>query len=124
MQCYVEYGKIETNIDVLRAVIEILTSKPVSKATKLEFLQTQAGELIEADPKMFLSVVRDPLLSTKILIKKCIENGLISQRGNYLYLRSDNSPLCESGEEPVLSIAAKFLNNPKRQEMKLSLEAK
>lgn len=124
MQCYVEYGKIETNVDVLRAVIEILTSKPVAKTTKLDFLQTKAGELIEADPKMFLNVVRDPLLSTKILIKQCIDNGLISQRGNYLYLRSDNSPLCESGEEPVLTVAAKFLNNPKRQEMKLSLEAK
>lgn len=124
MQCYVEYGKIETNIEVLRAVIEILTSKPVAKTTKLDFLQTKAGELIEADPKMFLAVVRDPLLSTKILIKQCIDSGLISQRGNYLYLRSDNSPLCESGEEPVLTVAAKFLNNPKRQEMKLSLEAK
>jgi hypothetical protein len=124
MQCYVEYGKIETNPKALRAVIEILTSKPVAKTTKLDFLQTQAGELIEADPKMFLAVVRDPLLATKILIKDCIEQGFISQRGNYLYLRSDNSPLCESGEEPVLTVAAKFLNNPKRQEMKLSLEAK
>lgn len=124
MQCYAEYGKIENNPKALRAVIEILTSKPVAKTTSLEFLQTQAGELIEADPKIFLTVVRDPLLATKILIKDCIEQGFISQRGNYLYLRSDNSPLCESGEEPVLTVAAKYLNNPKRQEMKLSLEAK
>jgi hypothetical protein len=124
MQCYVEYGKIENNADVLKTVIEIITGKPLAANTKLDFLQTKAGELIEADAKLFLNVVKDKLLETKVLIQKCIENGLISKRGNYLYLRSDNTPLCESGEEPVMSIAAKYLSSPKRQELKLSLEAK
>jgi hypothetical protein len=63
-------------------------------------------------------------LETKVLINKCIDAGLISRKANYLYLRSDNTPLCEGGEEPVLSVAARYLNNPKRQELKLSLEAK
>lgn len=124
MQCYVEYGKIENNADVLRTVIEIITSKPLDKNTKLDFLQTKAGDLIEADAKLFLSVVKDPLLKTKVLIQKCIEQGFISKRGDYLYLRSDNTPLCESGEEPVLSVAARYLSNPKRQEIKFNLEAK
>ena len=64
------------------------------------------------------------MLPTKVLIKKSIEAGLISNRGNYLYLRSDNTPLCEANEEPTLNIAAKYLNNPKHQEVKFSLEAK
>jgi len=124
MQCYVEYGKIETKSQVLRNIIETLTGKPLASNTKLDFLQTKAGELIEADAKLFLSVVQDKLLETKVLIHKCIDAGIISKRANYLYLRSDNSPLCEGGEEPVLSVAARYLNNPKRQELKLSLEAK
>ena len=123
-RCYAEYGKIEDKADVLKLVIETITGKPLASNTKLDFLQTKAGELIEADARLFLSVVQDKLLETKVLIHKCIDAGIISKRANYLYLRSDNTPLCEGGEEPVLSVAARYLNNPKRQELKLSLEAK
>lgn len=123
-RCYAEFGKIEEKADILKTVIETITGKPLASNTKLEFLQNKAWELIEADPKVFLSVVQDKLLETKVLIQKCIEAGLISKRANYLYLRSDNTPLCEGGEEPLLSVAARYLNSPKRQELKLSLEAK
>lgn len=123
-RCYTEFGKIEDKADILKTVIETITGKPLAANTKLEFLQNKAWELIESDPRIFLNVVQDPLLSTKVLIQKCIDAGLISKKANYLYLRSDNTPLCEGGEEPVLSVAARYLNNPKRQELKLSLEAK
>ena len=121
---YAEFGKIENKPDILKTVIETITGKPLASNTKLEFLQNKAWELIEHDSKIFLNVVQDPLLTTKVLIQKCVDAGLISKKVNYYYLRSDNSPLCEGGEEPVLSVAAKYLNNPKRQELKLSLEAK
>ena len=80
--------------------------------------------MLEAQSKLFLKVVRDPLLENKVLIQQCVDAGLISKKGNYLYLRSDNTPLCEAGEEPVLSSAAKYLGSPKRQELKFSLEAR
>lgn len=122
MQCYVEYGKIESNADILRTVIETITGKPVAKNTNLGFLQTTAGDLIEADAKLFLSVVKDPLLAARVLIKNCVEHSIISKRGDYYYLRKDNTPLCENGEEPILSVAARYITNPKRQELKFSLE--
>lgn len=124
MKCYKEFGKIEDNVDVLRVVIETITNRPTAPTTKLEFLQTKANELIQADSKLFLRVVTDPMLSTKVLIKKSIEAGLISKRGNYLYLKEDGSPLCEMNEEPTLNIAARYLNAPKHQELKFTLEAK
>lgn len=124
MRCYMEYGKHENDSEFLRAVIEIITGKPLAANTKLEFLQTKSGELIDDDSRLFLKVITDELLPVKILIKKCIEQGFISKRGDYLYLREDNSPLCEGGEEPTMQMAAKYLANPKRQQMKLSLEAK
>lgn len=124
MKCYKEYGKIENDIDTLRMVVESIDGRPTSSTIKLEFLQTKLNNLIQADSKLFLRVISDPLLSTKVLIKKSIEAGLISNRGNYLYLRSDNTPLCELNEEPTLNIAAKYLNSPKHQELKFSLEAK
>ena len=123
MKCYAEYGKIEDKPEVLRTVIEIITGKPLAKNTKIDFLQTKVGDLIEADAKLFYNVVKDPLLNNRILIQRCVEEGLISKRGDWYYLRSDNTPLCEGGEEPVLTVAAKYLSNPKRQEMKFSLEA-
>jgi hypothetical protein len=124
MRCYKEFGKIEDDIDTLRVIVEIIDGRPTSPSAKLEFLQTRVNALIQADSKIFLRVVTDPLLSTKVLIKKCIELGLISNRGNYLYLRSDNSPLCEINEEPTLNIAAKYLNSPKHQDILFSLQAK
>lgn len=124
MRCYKEFGKIEDDFDTLRVIVETIDGRPTSKTAKLEFLQTKANELIQNDSKIFLKVINDPMLSTKVLIKKAIEAGLISNRGNYLYLRADNSPLCEINEEPTLNIAAKYLNSPKHQEVKFALEAK
>lgn len=124
MQCYKEYGKVEDDANILRVVIETISGKPTASTSKLEFLQTKINELIQLDGKLFLKVITDPLLSTKVLIKKSIEAGLIANRGNYLYLRETNLPLCEDGEEPTLNIAAKYLNSPKHQEIKFSLEAK
>ena len=124
MMCYKEFGKIEDNIDILRVIIETIDGRPTSQTAKLEFLQTRINSLIQADSKIFLKVIKDPMLSTKVLIKKSIEAGLISNRGNFLYLRKDNTPLCEANEEPTLNIAAKYLNSPKHQEVKFALEAK
>ena len=124
MLCYKEYGKIEENIDLLRMIVETLDGRPTAPTVKLEFLQNKCNTLIQNDPKKFLSVITDPLLSTKALIKLSIENGSIANRGNYLYLRSDNTPLCEQNEEPTLNFAAKYLNSPKHQDIMFALQAK
>ena len=124
MKCYKEFGKIENDIDILRVIIETIDGRPTAPTAKLEFLQSKINNLIQADSKLFLKVITDPLLNTKVLINKSIEAGLISKRGNYLYLKSDNSPLCNINEEPTLNIAAKYLNLPKNQELKFSLEAR
>ena len=124
MQAYMEFGKIQENTDILRTIIETIDGRPTSKNSKVEFLQEKVGKLIQADAKLFVRVVTDPLLSTKVLIKKAIEGGLISNRGGMLYLKADGTPLCGDNEEPTLNIAARFLNLPKNQDLKFSLEAK
>lgn len=124
MQAYMEFGKIQDDADTLKTIIEIMDGRPISKNSKIEFLQDKAGKLIQADAKLFVKVAQDPLLSTKVLIKKAIEGGYISNRGGMLYLKSDGSPLCGDNEEPTINFAARFLNLPKHQDLKLSLEAK
>lgn len=124
MQAYMEFGKIQENADILRTIIETIDGRPTSKNSKIEFLQEKVGKLIQADARLFVRVATDPLLSTKVLIKKAIEGGLISSRGGMLYLKADGTPLCEDNEEPTLNIAAKYLNMPKHQELKFAIEAK
>lgn len=123
MMCYREYGKIENEINKLRLIIETIDGRPTSSNSKLEFLQAKINDLIQADSKLFYKVISDPLLDTKVLIKNSIEAGLIHKRGDYLYLKNGNTPLCEPNEEPTLNIAARYLNSPKHQEVKFSLEA-
>ena len=124
MQCYMEFGKIQDNFDVLKTLVETLEGKPVSRNTKIDFLREKINNLIQSDAKVFLRTIQDPMLPTKVTIKKAIEAGVISNRGGMLYLKSDGTPLCEDGEEPTINIAAKFLNSPKRQELKFAIEAK
>lgn len=124
MQAYMEFGKIQENADILRIIIETIDGRPTSKNSKIEFLQEKVGKLIQADARLFVRVATDPLLSTKVLIKKAIEGGLISNRGGMLYLKADGTPLCEDNEEPTINIAAKYLNMPKHQELKFAIEAK
>lgn len=124
MQCYMEFGKVQDNFDVLRLIVETLEGKPVARTTKIDFLKEKINKLIQADAKIFLRTIQDPMLPTKVTIKKAIEAGVISNRGGMLYLKSDGTPLCEDNEEPTLNVAAKFLNTPKRQDLKFSIEAK
>lgn len=122
MMCYKEYGKIEDDVDTLRLIIETLDGRPVASTSKLEFLQTKINDLIQANPKTFLKVVTDKMLPTKVLIRKGVATGVITKKGDYLYLRSDNKPLCEDGEDPTLNIAAKYLNDPNHQSIKFAIE--
>ena len=124
MQCYKEYGKIEDDFNKLRAIVETIYGRPTAPNVKLEFLQAKVNDLIQANSKLFLKVISDQLLDAKVLIKRSIEAGLIFKRGDFHYLRSDGNPLCEANEEPTLNIAARYLNSPKHQEIKFTLEAK
>lgn len=124
MKCYKAFGKIEDDIHLLRTVVEIITGRPTAPKVKPEFLKSQINTLIQSDSKLFLKTVEDPLLPTKSLIKRAVEAGLISNRNGFYYLRSDNSSLCERNEDPTMTVAAMYLNKPKNQDLKFSLEAK
>ena len=124
MQCYYEYGSIRDDKYTLKTIIELLEKRPVSSQVKLDYLQSKINEYIQKDPRRFLAVITDNLLPAKVLIKKGLESGLISWRNNLYYLKQDNSPLCEMGEESTLTNAAKYISAPKHSELKYMLEAK
>lgn len=123
MECYKEFGKIEDDMDMLMCVVELLDGRTLADNTSKDFLHTKIDSFIQSNPKQFIKVVKDETLPTKSLIRRSINAGLILKRGDYLYLKSDNKPLCEDNEEPVLNTAVRYLNNPRNQTVKFSLEA-
>jgi hypothetical protein len=120
-RCYKEFGKIEDDADTLRLIVETITGRPTSANTKLDWLQTRVNDIIQGDNKTFLKIVTDVLLPTKVLIKKSIESGIIQKKNNLLYMGGE--ALCEYGEESTLNNAAKYLNNPKHQDVLFSIQA-
>lgn len=122
-EAYKEYGKIENDKDTLRLIVETMTSRPVATSTSLEKLAGQIDNLIENNAKMFLSIIKDPLLKTKVLIRNGVEAGVIIDRSGLLFMRDNGSPLCDAGDS-TLSVAADYLNKPKNQELKFSIEAR
>ena len=124
MKCYKEYGKIENDAYTLRVIIESIDGRNTAPNSKLEFLQEKINNLIQADSKLFLRVITDPYLSTKVLIKKAVEAGVIMNRDNHYYLREGSMPLCEANEESTLTMAAKYLNTPKHQDVLFAIQAK
>lgn len=126
IQAVMKLGKIAEDKDVLKLVVETMMGKKYTDATSIEWLQTQALDLIKNTPKnarMFLSILEDDSLDNKVLIRKCISKGIIADRGGFLYIKDGNVPMCGDGEEPTLKIAAKWLAKPSNQERIFKLQA-
>jgi hypothetical protein len=100
IQAVMKLGKIADDKDVLKLVVETMMGKKYADATSLDWLQTQALDLIKNTPKnarMFLSIMEDENLDNKVLIRKCISKGIIAQRGDFLYIKDGNQPMCSDG---------------------------
>lgn len=124
-KCFAEYGKIENDADILRTIIEIFTKRPTSANTKLSAIQKEIFNCIQKDDKKFLKIITDPMLRFKTVIVMAAEAGIIAKKNDgYYYLMEDGRPLCELNENSTLDNAAKYLSNPKRQELLFRIEGK
>lgn len=123
MESYKEFGKIEGDIDTMRVLVELLDGRPYSKTESAVFFRARINTLIQQDAKRFLQYIKDPLLHTKMIIRRSVELGKVSMKNDYYYLASNGSPLCEQNEKSTLSVAARFLNQPANQEIKFLLES-
>lgn len=123
-RCYMEYGKMESNIHTMRVVIEFLEGRPLTNNVKPDFLKTKINEWIQRDPRQFIKIATDELLPAKVLIRRSVETGLIGKKNDTYYLRQDGTPLCEMNEESTLNNAAKYISSIKNQQLKYMLEAK
>ena len=124
MESYLMLGRYKDDKDTLCTILEVLEGRPVSDRVKIETILTRLYEHITNNAKLFLKLIKDPLLPTRVLIRQCVAAKLILKKGNYYYLASDNSPLCDANAEPTIGVAAAFLSNAKRSDLKCMLEGK
>ena len=122
IEAYKILGKIEGDRDKLRTIVEIATSRPQHRTVSVDVLTDQIDRLIQSNANLFLTIAQDPLLDTKVLLKKGIEFGAVKIK-NDLFYDSDGRPLCDAGNA-TFSVAAEWLNKPKNQGVKLAIEAK
>lgn len=122
VECYKLFGKMEDDAYKMKTVIELLDSTVLSANTSVEWLKEQCVEHIDDNASRFLQVASDPLLEEKIFVKKCVDAGIVSNRSNRLFIRKGDVPMCDSGEEATLAKAAKWISDPRRQELRLLLE--
>lgn len=121
MQAYMALGAIQENKEKLRYVIRVLQGQDAT--AEADVLLPMVESIMNTNPKLFLSVVEDRYMDTKILIHNAVREKIISKVGDFYYLAKDSTPLCEPTEEPTIQSAAKFLNAPRHQEVKFSIEA-
>lgn len=122
MRCYMEFGKINENRRALVTVIRLMSGKVMAKSVKTSTLQGMVHDIIEKDPKTFLSVITDPLFATKATVLAAVENGLVVIRGDQYYLKDGNVPMCGDNTDPTLSNAARWLNLPKNNNVYMQLQ--
>lgn len=117
------YGKIEDDREKLLGVLKLLTNKPISKDSKLEWIQNKVEEFIDTMPSQFVNVVNDKSFYTKLLINTAIDKGVIVKNSNK-YSTIDGLDLCNTGELPTFDNAVTYLDNIKNQEIRDLIEAK
>lgn len=121
-EAWKNYGKIENDPELMLYVAEVLVGKKFSKKVKPGIITTELQRILNGNPELFNNIINDPHLRAKMLIYKAVEASIIVVKGDYYYY--GNSALCNDNETPVIENAAKYLDHPKQQTLRLSIEAK
>lgn len=108
-------GRLEDNKWAMKFIIERLEGRPISSSTKLDALSVRCGDLIESNATKFYAIVTDEYFDTKVMMNRCVEEGILSRRNGYYYTK-EGEPLCGPNQNSTEDVAAKFLNLPKNQD--------
>ena len=122
-QAFKLYSQVEDNREILRGVLKILNSKPVSAETSMSWLQGEVEKIVDNRPKAFVNLLEDSNYETKILLSALEDAGLVIFR-NKRYTTSDGIELAYEGEIASYDNTVKFLADPKNVEILDHLKAK
>lgn len=123
LEAFKLYGKFDEDKDKLIGILSLLTNKPISTDTTLKWLQTKVAEFLDTKPDVFLELIKDSSLETKLLINTAIDKKVIIKNSNK-YTTADGLDLCENGQIPTFENAVTYLDNVKHQDVRAFIEAK
>jgi hypothetical protein len=122
-EAWKQYGRIESDRSKLLGVLKLLTNKPLSADSTLDWLQGEVEAYVDTMPSAFLDILNDPSFDTKNLINRGVESGVVVRNGNK-YSTIDGLELCEADEIPTFDNAVRYLESPRNQEVRSLVEAK
>lgn len=118
----IEYGKVEHDKKKLLSILK-LYGRRISEDSKLSFIQSQVGELLEKDPKTFLELIKDVDFEIKLVLEECVEYNVITrERKQYFLLGGE--PLCDEGETSFIETAIAYLSKVRNSELLESLKSR
>lgn len=123
LEAYKLYGKVSDDREKLIGIVKLLSNKPISANSQLDWIQSKVEDYLDSNPSAFVDLMKDTSLDTKLLINEAIEHGIVRKSGNK-YGTVDGLDLCESGEIPTFENAVKYLDNVKHQDVRSLIEAK
>ena len=120
IKAYELMGAIKHDFWKMKTILEGITNRVYASNTSIEFMQSEMHKLIKKDVYLFIDKGEDKLLDNKVLINRAVESHIIAKRnGTYYY---QNQPMCDSGQEASLNVAANWIALPKNTEIKLAIE--
>lgn len=117
------YGKIEDDRDKLVAVLRLLTNRPISSDSKLDWVQKEVENFVDKEPQSFVNVITDSSFDTKKMIHEAMEVGYIKRNGNS-FTTADGLILNREGDVPSFSNTVRFLEDDENFNIKSIIEAK
>jgi hypothetical protein len=113
-EAWKEFGKIEDSASKLRHImIQWKGSAGLpTNANRIEWLIGEVSDLVESDPTLFLSIVKDPNINYKVDVYEAIQKGVFKKKGLYYY-NSDDSIITQEGVESTLDNVVEYLKDPK-----------
>ena len=122
-QAFKLYGKIEDDKAKLLGVLKLLSNKPISSTSSLDWLRSKVEEFVDNKAKQFVNLLQNDSFHTMLLINSGVEVGVIQKQGNR-YSTTDGLDLCEAGSLPTYDNAIAYLDNPKNQDVRALIDAK
>lgn len=116
------FGKVEDKKDVLIYLLRQF-KKGVDESQSLEFMQTEVYKEMEASPKVFVGLVEDPFILTKIKLEQYLRYNLI-EKVKDMYYDLEGNKLALDGKLNTVEGAAEFLDSGIGSEIKLILDSK
>lgn len=122
-KAYMNFGKFETNRDVLCYLYKMIEGKLINRTTSMIDIQGKFLELLSTKFVRFNLLVEDEYFEEKVLINTGIDYGVLSEKNGDVYDVKSGLKLCNEGRA-TMDVAAKFISEAKNQELRLEIEAR